>query len=221
MPTPHERIRRSYDTVAEEYHRRIGGELDHKPLDRALLAALLEQSAPGAPIADLGCGPGHVAGWLTARGARVVGVDLSPGMVEVARKANPEAEFRVGDLLELPAEDREFGAAVVLYSVIHLRPADLGRAFAELRRVLRPGGRALVAFHLGTEVRHLDEWWGHSVDVDFQFLEAAHVEQELTAAGFAPEARLERAAGPEEAPTRRAYLLVRAEPATAAAPPAP
>jgi hypothetical protein len=54
----HESVRRSYDAVAEEYAARLFGEIAEKPLDRALLAALLEQAAPDAPIADLGCGPG-------------------------------------------------------------------------------------------------------------------------------------------------------------------
>ncbi|MDH6143990.1 MULTISPECIES: class I SAM-dependent methyltransferase [Kitasatospora] len=203
------RVRRSYDTVAEEYQRRIGGELADKPLDRALLAALLEQAEPGAPLADLGCGPGHVTGWLADRGAEAVGVDLSPGMVALARGTHPQAEFRVGDLCRLPAADGEFGAAVMFYSVIHLTAAELPTAFAELHRVLRPGGRALLAFHLGNETRRLTDWWGHRVDVDFTFFEAAPVTDELHRAGFTVEARVERDPYPAEAETRRAYLLAR------------
>lgn len=202
-------VRASYDAVAESYLATIGGELAHKPLDRALLAALLEQAAPGVPVADLGCGPGHVTGWLAERGVRAVGVDLSPGMIALARREHPAAEFRVGDLLRLPAADGEFGAAVALYSVIHLEPAELAPAFAEARRVLRPGGRLLVAFHAGTEVRHLDDWWGHPVDVDFRFLEPSAVAVLLRAASFDVEATLERAHYPEEPETTRAYVLAR------------
>ncbi|MER5867562.1 methyltransferase domain-containing protein [Kitasatospora sp. NPDC002040] len=206
----HDPVRRSYDTVAEEYRGRIGDELAHKPLDRALLAALIEQAGPGAPVADLGCGPGHVAGWLAQHGAHPVGVDLSPAMVALARRDHPQLEFREGDLLRLPAADGEFGAAVALYSVIHLAPDEIRPAFAEIRRVLRPGGLLLLAFHLGTGVRHLTEWWGHQVDVRFHFLDPGAVEQDLTAAGFTVEARLERAPYPQEAETRRGYLLARA-----------
>ncbi|MFW6724800.1 class I SAM-dependent methyltransferase [Streptomyces sp. MAR4 CNY-716] len=202
-------VRASYDAVAESYLATVGGELAHKPLDRALLAALLEQAPDGAPVADLGCGPGHVTGWLAERGVRAVGVDLSPGMIALARREHPAAEFREGDLLRLPAADGEFGAAVALYSVIHLEPAELAPAFAEARRVLRPGGRLLVAFHAGTEVRHLDDWWGHPVDVDFRFLEPSAVAVLLRAAGFDVEATLERAHYPEEPETTRAYLLAR------------
>jgi SAM-dependent methyltransferase len=203
----HQTTRRSYDTVAGAYAGRLRDELDGKPLDRALLAALLEQRPAGTPVADLGCGPGHVTGWLAARGATAVGVDLSPGMIEVARREQPGAEFRVGDLLSLPAADGEFGAVIAFYSVIHLTPGELPAALAELYRVLRPGGLALLAFHAGTEVRHVTDWLGHDVDVDFRFYEPADVTAALEAAGFTVQARLERAAYPAEVDTWRAYLL--------------
>ncbi|MEV8593127.1 methyltransferase domain-containing protein [Streptomyces sp. NPDC052012] len=202
-------VRRSYDTVAEEYAARLHDELDGKPLDRALLASLREQTAPGAAIADLGCGPGHVAAWLAGRGARTVGIDLSAGMVEAGRRRFPKVEFREGDLLELPADDGEFGAAVALYTFIHLEPDDLPRAFAETRRILRPSGLLLLSFHIGEEVRHLDEWWGHDVDIDFRFLQPAPVTGLLEAAGFTVEMHMERTPYAHEVETRRAYLLAR------------
>jgi ubiquinone/menaquinone biosynthesis C-methylase UbiE len=200
-------VRRSYDTVAEEYATRLHDELAGKPLDRALLGALVEQAE--SPIADLGCGPGHVAAWLADKGVRTVGIDLSEGMVETGRRRFPEVEFRQGDLLDLPAEDEEFGAAVALYTVIHLEPDDLPRAFQEARRVLRPSGLLLVSFHVGEEVRHLDEWWGHDVDVDFHFLDPTHIAGLLEAAGFTVEMRMTRANYPHEVETSRSYLLAR------------
>ncbi|KRV48604.1 hypothetical protein AQ490_24465 [Wenjunlia vitaminophila] len=205
----HDSVRHSYDTVAEEYAARLHDELAGKPLDRALLTCLMEQTEPGTAIADLGCGPGHVAAWLAANGARAVGIDLSAGMVEAGSRRFPRVEFREGDLLDLPASDGEFGSAVALYTIIHLRPGDLLHAFGEAARVLRPSGLLLLSFHIGDEVLHLDEWWGHDVDVDFRFLEPAHVAGLLEAAGFVVEMRLERSHYAHEVETRRAYLLAR------------
>jgi ubiquinone/menaquinone biosynthesis C-methylase UbiE len=200
----HDSVRRSYDAVAENYLAGFRDELAHKPLDRALLAALAEQ---GEPVADLGCGPGHVAGRLAGQGVAAVGIDLSEGMVAAGRREFPGVDFRQGDLLDLPAKDQEFGAVVALYSIIHLAPGELPAAFAEMRRVLRPGGAALVSFHVGTEVRHLSDWLGHQVDVDFRFLLIDDVVAAMTGAGFRVDARLERRNYPEEVETHRAYVL--------------
>lgn len=205
----HEEIRRSYDLLAERYSAQLGDELIYKPLDRGLLGALIEQHMVGTSIVDLGCGPGHVAAWLTAQGVDAVGIDMSPGMVAVAQREHPEVEFRQGDLLSLPASDGEFGSAVAFYSIIHLDARELTPAFSEVRRVLISGGRLLVAFHVGDEVRHVDELWGQGVDLDFRFLEKPAVVEILEAAGFEIEAQLERTNYPEEVETRRAYILAR------------
>ncbi|MFD9906328.1 class I SAM-dependent DNA methyltransferase [Streptomyces sp. NPDC059063] len=205
----HDRTRRSYDTVAEEYANRLHDELDAKPLDRALLAALVERAPRCAPVADLGCGPGHVAAHLAGLGVRTVGIDLSAGMVAEGRRRYPQVEFREGDLLGLPAADAEFGAAVALYTIIHLPPDELRPAFKEFHRVLRPAGLLLLSFHIGTEIRHLDEWWDHEVDLDFRFLAVDETAQLLEEAGFSVEMRMERAPGSGEVETHRGYLLAR------------
>ncbi|MGO8958218.1 MAG: class I SAM-dependent methyltransferase [Streptosporangiaceae bacterium] len=205
----HDSVRRSYDAVAEHYVASFGGELAGKPLDRALLACLLEQSGKNAPVADVGCGPGHVAAWLASSGAAAVGIDLSPGMIAAGRREYPEVEFREGDFLALPAAAGEFAAVVALYSIIHLEADELRGAFAEMYRVLPPGGLVLVAFHAGTEVRHLEQWWGQPVDVDFRFFEPAYIADVMEGAGLHAEAQLERASYPQEIQTRRAYLLAR------------
>ncbi len=134
---------------------------------------------------------------------------MSPGMVAVAQREHPEVEFRQGDLLSLPASDGEFGSAVAFYSIIHLGVHELAPAFSELRRVLIAGGRLLVAFHVGDEVRHVDELWGQGVDLDFRFLETAAVVETLDTAGFEIDAQLERTNYPEEIETRRAYVMAR------------
>ena len=205
----HHSVRLSYDTVAGEYAVGFGDELAGKPLDRALLACLAEQAGDGAPVADLGCGPGQVAAWLAGRGVAAVGIDLSPGMIAAGRRDYPQVEFREGDLLALPAADSEFAAAIAFYSIIHLEPGELSRAFEEIHRVLRPGGLVLVSFHAGSQVRHLDQWWGHAVDVDSRFFQLPDIADAIERSGFRAEMRLERLSYPGEVETRRAYLLAR------------
>ena len=62
--------RTAYDAVAAQYEKQFAHELDHKPLDRALLAAFAELVEPRGIIADIGCGPGHVAAQLRSLEAR-------------------------------------------------------------------------------------------------------------------------------------------------------
>ena len=212
-------VRDGYDAVAEDYAERVAGELAGKPLDRALLTAFAESVrtvAPDGVIADVGCGPGHVAAYLAREGARVVGVDVSPAMVEVAQRRSPELSFAVGSVLGLDMADASWSGAVAMYSLIHFDDDMLDRALAELRRVLRPEGLLLVALHTehlehpGETVVHVDDWWGHGVDLDFRFRPAAGVRAAVERAGFVVAAQLEREPyDGAEAPTRRLYLLAR------------
>ena len=200
----------SYDRVAEEYVRRIYDELQHKPLDRQLLDRLAVNVQGLGPICDLGCGPGHVARYLHERGASVCGVDVSPGMVEQARRLNPDIEFNQGNMLALDVTDEAWGGIAAFYSIIHIPRDEVVPALRELKRVLRPGGRLLLAFHIGAEVVHLDEWWGQRVAPDFVFLTPQEIEGGLRSAGFAIEEVIEREPYPDvEHPSQRAYIFAR------------
>jgi len=211
-------IRRSYDTVADRYADKYAGELAGKPLDRALLDALAEmvREAGGGTIADVGCGPGHVARHLRDRGATVLGVDLSPAMIAHARGAHPEIAFEVGSFARLEVPDGAWAAAVSFYAIIHVAPPDRPAAFAELARAIRPGGWLLLSFHVrtaehaaGAELR-LDSWFDRPVDLVTWLIDPAAARRELEAAGFSVRAELDREAwSDQEFPSQRAYLLAR------------
>jgi SAM-dependent methyltransferase len=200
----------SYDQVADEYVRRIFDELQHKPLDRQLLDRFAASVRDVGPACDMGCGPGHVARYLHEHGVQVCGVDLSPAMVERARRLTPEVEFRQGDMTALDAPDGAWAGIVAFYSIIHIPRGDMARALAELRRVLRPGGLLLLAFHVGDDTIHLDEWWGQKVSVDFFFFPVEQVTGSLRAEGFEIEEVFEREPYPDvEYQSRRAYVFAR------------
>ncbi|MBW3536567.1 MAG: methyltransferase domain-containing protein [Actinobacteria bacterium] len=214
--TQRDRVVASYDAVADRYAQEVGDELDDKPIDRALYACLAELVGAGAKVGDVGCGPGHVTKHLADLGLDVVGVDPSPGMIAVARRRYPRLAFRLASLTDLREEDGAWSGAVAPYSLIHLAPTERSAAYAELSRAIAPGGWLLVSFHVSTSdqppgsVRHLDDWWGHNVDLDFHFLDPGDVETGLTAARFTTMSRTEREPWPDvEAQSRRCYLLAR------------
>ena len=200
----------SYDRVAETYAERIFDELSGKPLDRQLLGRLAESAGGIGPICDLGCGPGQIARYLNARGVEVCGVDLSAGMVEQARRLNPGISFAQGDMLALDAADGAWGGIAAFYSLIHVPRPELGQAIGEMYRVLRPHGLALLAFHVGEETKHLEDWFGEPVSVDFFFFRPEEIKERLLAAGFVIEDVIEREPYPDvEHPSQRAYVYAR------------
>jgi len=204
------RLQASYDRVAQQYVQRIFNELEHKPLDRALLDRLAASVRGFGPICDLGCGPGHVARYLHGQGAEVFGIDLSPSMVQQALRLNPGIDFRQGNMLALEDESESWGGIAAFYSIIHIPHQDLLDALLELKRVLRPGGLLLLAFHLGQEILHLDEWWGEVVSLDFIFFRSDEMVAHLTTAGFELEEAIERDPYPDvEHQSRRAYIFAR------------
>lgn len=142
-----------------------------------------------------------------------VGIDLSAEMIAQARQRHPALTFRQGAMLNLDVADGAWAGLVALYCIVHLEPLLVRRALAEFYRVVRPGGLVLLSFHIGDERRHLDEWWGHPVALDFLFFERPRVERWLEEAGFLVQARLERQPYvPHKVDTQRAYLLARKPP---------
>jgi demethylmenaquinone methyltransferase/2-methoxy-6-polyprenyl-1,4-benzoquinol methylase len=136
---------------------------------RAVAMAGLE---PGGSAIDVATGTGKVARSLKDRvgpGGRVLGVDLAPRMIDRARAAygrRPGVEFLVGDAMQLPVEDAIFDAATIAFGMRNL--PDYERGFAEMRRVVRPGGRVVcleIARPRSRPARVLQFWFDRIVPV--------------------------------------------------------
>lgn len=223
-------VRRAYDTVAADYAALLPDTRAESPLELAMLNAFADAVAatagtagtsptagtdgphPDAPVLDAGCGAGRMTRYLADRGCDVRGVDLSPGMVEMACRAHPDLEFTVASLTDLPFPDDHFAGVVLWYSAIHTPPPGQPRVFAEVSRVLRPGGHLVVAFQSGEGVRDVSEAYrkyGHEVRLERFLHTADQVAAHLTGAGLVEVARMvRRARGPER--DDQAVLLARA-----------
>jgi ubiquinone/menaquinone biosynthesis C-methylase UbiE len=140
----------------------------------------------GRRTLDVGCGTGTFALALAERGGKVWGIDASPEMIARARSKGSRARFKEGRAESLPFKDAWFERAVLRLSIHHL---DRPRALAEVRRVLVPGGRVVIAtfdpdHFLGI---WLTELFPSIAAIDgARFPDAATVVRELEGSGFEP-----------------------------------
>jgi SAM-dependent methyltransferase len=197
----------AYDAVASLYAELFSNMLDTRPLERALLAAFAElvQAHNAGPVADIGCGPGHVTAHLHGLGPTTFGIDLSPAMIALAREAHPDLRFDVGTMSALDVADGVLGGILALYSIIHTDPRQLPAVFTEFQRVLAPGGHLLLGFFAGDDP--VPQEFDHKVTLAYRWSPDSLAEL-LRRAGFVEVARLLRE--PHEGERfQQAHLLVR------------
>jgi len=210
---PHEKIsdvQSSYDKVADDYARHIYDELQHKPLDCRFLDRFAESVRNAGITCDLGCGPGHIARYLQGGGIQVCGMDLSQRMIEQARHLNPGIEFNQGDMRALPVRDNTWAGIAAFYAIVNLPARDVVQAVREMMRVLAPGGRLLLTFHIGEDTSQVEEeLWGHEIALEINFFRASTIAGHIRDAGFEIEEIIERGPyAPEvEYQSRRAYIF--------------
>jgi SAM-dependent methyltransferase len=206
-------IQGSYNAAAADYHQILKDYHQADPFEAGALEYFVRLVDAAGPVGDLGCGTGRITAYLAGQGLDVFGVDLTPGMVEVARREYPELRFEIGSLYGLDLKDGELAAALAWYSLVHTPGQDLPRVFAELFRVLRPGGLLIHGFKVGHGSRHLSNAYGHDLDLEVYLYGVTQVAELLARAGFAEVATLTRAALPGEKDAAQAALIVR-KPAT-------
>ena len=159
--------------MAETYAALFLDDLDRDENGRDWLAAFAKLAAPQkGPVADLGCGPGHITNHLSGLGLTVVGSDLSPGQIAAAQNAFPNSQFRVGDLTALDNADSSVGGIVSRYSLIHMLPCRLSEVFEEWIRVLEPGAPVLVSFFAASSADAHGSTFDHAVVTAYELFPA-------------------------------------------------
>ena len=103
-------------------------------------------------VADVGCGPGHITALLQELGLEAFGFDISPAMIEHAKRSHPGLYFNVASMEALPVDDCTLGGIVAHYSMIHTPPKELPALFNEQARALSSGGLLMVSFFATEEL---------------------------------------------------------------------
>lgn len=153
---PSDVVRHGYDRVGEAYHA-----WSHlSPVRLGYVQRVLDRLPAGRRVVDLGCGSGEPATRLLAARHRVLGVDLSPVQLAVARLATPSASFVVADMTAFALRPSSVDAVVSFYALVHI-PAERHRPL--LRAIgswLRPGGLLLVSTPVVVEPGVEEQWLG-------------------------------------------------------------
>jgi SAM-dependent methyltransferase len=149
QPSDLDAVRASYDRVADTYVELGMDELGPHPWLRAALAAFAEAVRGLGPVLDVGCGPGTVTAHLARLGLDVSGVDLSPRMVEHARRRHPDLRFAVASATALDLAPASLGGVLGWWSLFNLPRDALPGVLTAFAAALVPGGQALIGTHVG------------------------------------------------------------------------
>ena len=196
----------AYDAMAEQYVAFVGREFEKRTMVRERLEAFAAMVSGAGPVADVGCGPGHVTKLLSELGLTMVGYDVSEGLLAEARTAFPELAFHNGDLTALDVTAESLAGIVSRHSTIHLASRRLPEAFAEWARVLEPGAPLFLSFFAAaTEAEHATPF-DHAVTMAYALFPGTIVAY-LEAAGFVEIDVTMRPFRPGERPLDHALIL--------------
>lgn len=203
-----EKILNCYNTVADDYAAERWGELSKKHFDQLLLKEFAAVNKDKGRCADFGCGPGQTTRYLYDNGVKdIIGIDLSPAMINAARRLSPKIKFETGDLLNIGYSPGSLGSVLAFYAIVHFTGDQIRKCFGEINSVLKTRGDFLFSFHAGDEIVHFDKAHDKEVDIDLFFFKTDDIIELLNEIGFNIIDAVERRPYKDvEYPSRRAYI---------------
>jgi ubiquinone/menaquinone biosynthesis C-methylase UbiE len=208
-----ELTRIAYNRTAGIYHDLFKDELAKKEYDRKLLDRYAQYFSMNSKVYDMGCGPsGHIARYLHDKGLHVIGVDISEKCVELASTVNPGMKFLRMDISNLHLEDHSIDGIISYYSLIHTPKRLVTKILLEFRRVLKDGGKLLVAVKKGEEEGFLEEFLGQDTKIYFSNFTKDEIEKLLIDARFKIDLLEERDPYREEISVSRIFCIGEKEP---------
>jgi SAM-dependent methyltransferase len=172
-----QQVRQAYASVVDLYIGLFGTSQQVHADDLAFIGRHLS-GQPGT-VLDLGCGPGHITGYLRSLGVDATGIDVVPEFIAHAKAAHPSGKYQLGSMENLDVANHSVAGILAWYSLIHLPSQDLDGVLTEFRRVIAPAGSLVVGFFDGDEVAAFD----HKVVTAYRW-PVEELSERLTRAGF-------------------------------------
>jgi len=146
-----EEVRRAYDNIASIYDKKRKDEIIYNDYIEKPATLSLLKGIKGKKILDLGCGTGALSKILKNRGAIVSGIDISPKMINIAKRNVKNVEFKIGSFYKIPYKSSSFD--IVVASLVMHYASDLNKSFKEVKRVLKRDG--VFIFSSDNSVLHI------------------------------------------------------------------
>ena len=144
----------SYNKIAQKYHSERGTD------NLIELKQFTQLLSSGSKVLDVGCGAGvPITRFLVDEGFLVTGLDISEGMLALARKHVPEATFIKSDMSEMNFSDNSFEGIVSFYAIIHVPREKHAQLFKTFYKILKPGGKMLISL-ARTEWEEVADFYG-------------------------------------------------------------
>ena len=188
-----ERVRQAYASVAELYIELFGTSEQVHADDLAFIGRHLGDKS--GTVLDIGCGPGHITGYLRSLGVDATGIDIVPEFIAHARAAHPSGRYQLGSMENLDVANHSVAGILAWCSLIHLPPQTLDGVLAEFRQAMVPAGTLVLGLFDGDEVASFD----HKVVTAYRW-PLDELSERLTRAGFTEVERLLRASEGDRRP---------------------
>lgn len=165
-----ELTKKAYDETAQKYHRHFRDEIEQKEYDREILDKFAESLPEKSSVLDAGCGPSCQYGnYLLEKDFGITGIDISKKCIEIASSYIPKINFRVMDMMNMDFPDDTFNGVIAFYSIIYTPKKYIDGIFKEFSRVLKPGGKVLIAVKKGESEGFINDEWYEGNKVYFTY----------------------------------------------------
>lgn len=178
-------LKETYNRIAENWH--------HDHVDDAWWVegtdAFIKELPQGGSVLDVGCGSGVKSKYFAERGCKVVGIDISDGLLDIARREVPAAEFRELSMTDLDLMTETFDGVFAQASLLHIPKKEAGEVVKEMAKRLVPGGLLYIAVKEGRpdkpeESVERENDYGYEYERFFSYFTLAELEQYLRDAGL-------------------------------------
>lgn len=137
-----------------------------------------------AKILDAGCGSGRDVQYLMDYGLNVVGIDLSEGIINEAKKKVPEGDFKIMDIRNMTFEDNSFDGIWCCVTLCNLRRAELQKTLREFRRILKPKGSLYISIKEGEGEKVINDEKYNNLPLHFTYYKKEEMEKNLKEFNF-------------------------------------